>query len=121
MLVAPAFDTVDTDIVWFQNPLPLMAAMESDFVVQSNAPRPEEEAANGPLRINSGFYRVRATPIGIAAMQQVTRLTASCSVASDCTVLWLYSATCFLLLNSHAELIQIITSDAIAVGALAVI
>ena len=31
--------------------------MESDFVVQSNAPS-SEAAANGKLRINSGFYRI---------------------------------------------------------------
>ena len=37
-----------------------MAAMPSDFVVQSNAPYPEEQVANGPLRINSGNCHDRA-------------------------------------------------------------
>ena len=60
----------DTDIVWFQNPIPLMSAMESDFVVQSNAPSKEADA-NGALRINSGFYRVRSNPSTIAAMEQI--------------------------------------------------
>jgi hypothetical protein len=45
----------DPDIAWLQNPLPLLAAIESDFVVQSNAPS-TEEVSNGKLRINSGFY-----------------------------------------------------------------
>lgn len=58
----------DTDIAWFQNPLPLLASMESDFVVQSNAPSTEADA-NGPLRINSGFYRIRSTAIAIAALE----------------------------------------------------
>eukprot|EP00730_Choanoeca_flexa_P013016 TRINITY_DN4884_c0_g1_i1.p1 TRINITY_DN4884_c0_g1~~TRINITY_DN4884_c0_g1_i1.p1 ORF type:complete len:412 (+),score=79.74 TRINITY_DN4884_c0_g1_i1:3-1238(+) len=61
----------DTDIYWFRNPIPLLAQMESDFVVQSNAPFPEEQVANGPLRINSGFYRVRSTPTTIVAMEQI--------------------------------------------------
>lgn len=61
----------DSDIVWFQNPLPLLAAMPSDLVVQSNAPWPDEQAANGPLRINSGFYRARATPVTIAAFDAI--------------------------------------------------
>ena len=60
----------DTDIAWLQNPIPLMANMESDFVVQSNAPS-KEAVANGPLRINSGFYRVRSTPKTIVAMEQI--------------------------------------------------
>eukprot|EP00055_Hartaetosiga_balthica_P011981 m.56418 g.56418 ORF g.56418 m.56418 type:complete len:724 (-) comp7798_c0_seq3:3104-5275(-) len=61
----------DTDITWFKNPLPELLNMESDFVVQSNAPFPEEKAANGPLRINSGFYRVRSTPVTLAAMEEI--------------------------------------------------
>ncbi len=31
----------DTDISWFQNPIPILSALSSDFVVQSNAPWPE--------------------------------------------------------------------------------
>eukprot|EP00052_Salpingoeca_macrocollata_P017587 m.143482 g.143482 ORF g.143482 m.143482 type:complete len:775 (-) comp20434_c0_seq2:60-2384(-) len=61
----------DTDIVWLQNPIPALQAMPSDFVVQSNAPWPEEARANGPLRINSGFYRVRSTPVTVKAMQSI--------------------------------------------------
>ncbi len=61
----------DTDIIWFQNPIPYLNAMESDFVVQSNAPLPLEEESNGSLRINSGFYRVRSTPVAIAAMKDI--------------------------------------------------
>ncbi len=61
----------DTDIVWYRNPLPLLAAMPSDLVLQSNAPWPDETAANGPLRINSGFYRARATPLVIAAFEAI--------------------------------------------------
>eukprot|EP00053_Salpingoeca_punica_P009097 m.81418 g.81418 ORF g.81418 m.81418 type:complete len:764 (-) comp14876_c0_seq3:854-3145(-) len=61
----------DTDIVWFRDPMPLLSGMKSDFVVQSNAPWPQEQAANGPLRINSGFYRVRSTPGTIAAMESI--------------------------------------------------
>lgn len=58
----------DTDIAWLQNPLPMLAAMESDFVIQSNAPSSEVDA-NGPLRINSGFYRIRSSPIAIAGLE----------------------------------------------------
>eukprot|EP00056_Hartaetosiga_gracilis_P003090 m.59689 g.59689 ORF g.59689 m.59689 type:complete len:737 (-) comp11328_c0_seq1:26-2236(-) len=61
----------DTDITWFKNPLPDLLSMESDFVVQSNAPLPEEKDANGPLRINSGFYRVRSKPSTIVAMKEI--------------------------------------------------
>ena len=60
----------DTDIAWLKNPIPLMAAMQSDFVVQSNAPSTEADA-NGPLRINSGFYRVRSSRQTVAAMEQI--------------------------------------------------
>ena len=60
----------DTDIAWLQNPIPLMARMKSDFVVQSNAPSTEPDA-NGPLRINSGFYRVRSSPETVAAVEQI--------------------------------------------------
>eukprot|EP00045_Choanoeca_perplexa_P012107 m.130774 g.130774 ORF g.130774 m.130774 type:complete len:716 (+) comp15888_c0_seq4:182-2329(+) len=67
----------DTDIYWFRNPLPLLGSMSSDFVVQSNAPYPEEQVANGPLRINSGFYRVRSTPLTIVAMEQIVAHAAS--------------------------------------------
>jgi hypothetical protein len=45
--------------------------MKSDIVVQSNAPWPEELAANGPLRINSGFYRVRSNPKTILAFDAI--------------------------------------------------
>lgn len=31
----------------------------------------QEHAANGPLRINSGFYRLRSTPIAIEALEKV--------------------------------------------------
>ncbi len=50
--------------------------MTSDFVVQSNAPS-TEASANGPLRINSGFYRVRSTPLVIAAMEDIVGHAAS--------------------------------------------
>lgn len=60
----------DSDIVWFKSPISALAAAGPDFVVQSNAP-PDERAANGPLRINSGFYRVRSRPLATAAMEQV--------------------------------------------------
>ena len=73
----------DTDIVWFQNPLPLLAAMRSDFVVQSNAPWPDEEAANGPLRINSGFYRVRSTPTTVAAMESIVAHAATSTLTEQ--------------------------------------
>mmetsp|Transcript_21205 Transcript_21205/g.55302 ORF Transcript_21205/g.55302 Transcript_21205/m.55302 type:complete len:734 (+) Transcript_21205:388-2589(+) len=66
----------DTDIAWLQNPLPKLAAMESDFVVQSNAPA-TEAAANGPLRINSGFYRIRSSPIAIAGLEAVVHHAAN--------------------------------------------
>jgi len=61
----------DSDIVWYQNPIPLLHAMESDLVVQSNAPYPQELADNGPLRINSGFYRARSTPLTIDAFANI--------------------------------------------------
>eukprot|EP00043_Microstomoeca_roanoka_P014979 m.149237 g.149237 ORF g.149237 m.149237 type:complete len:754 (-) comp16155_c1_seq1:177-2438(-) len=73
----------DTDIVWFQNPIPKLAAMASDFAVQSNAPWPAEKVANGPLRINSGFYRVRSTPVTIAAMQQIVAHAASSTMTEQ--------------------------------------
>ena len=60
----------DTDIVLFADPFPEMAAMPSDFVVQSNAPS-DEAVANGPLRINSGFYRVRSNPVTVRAMEEI--------------------------------------------------
>eukprot|EP00040_Diaphanoeca_grandis_P002741 m.22583 g.22583 ORF g.22583 m.22583 type:complete len:761 (+) comp13861_c0_seq1:146-2428(+) len=62
----------DTDIIWFQDPFPLLAQMPSDFVVQSNAPSAEAEA-NGPLRINSGFYRVRSSPLTIAVYAMIVK------------------------------------------------
>ena len=62
----------DTDIVWFDNPIPLLRSMESDFVVQSNAPS-SEDAANGKLRINSGFYRIRSSPIAISALEAIVQ------------------------------------------------
>lgn len=61
----------DTDIVWLRDPLPALADMPSDFVVQSNAPWPEESAANGELRINSGFYRIRSNELTIAALETI--------------------------------------------------
>ncbi|EGD73448.1 hypothetical protein PTSG_05152 [Salpingoeca rosetta] len=73
----------DTDIVWFEDPIPKLMAMESDFVVQSNAPFPDERVANGPLRINSGFYRVRSTPVTIAAMQQIVAHAASSTMTEQ--------------------------------------
>ncbi len=73
----------DTDIVWYRNPLPLMAAMSSDLVVQSNAPWPDEPAANGPLRINSGFYRVRSTPLTIAAFEAIVNHARSSSMTEQ--------------------------------------
>jgi hypothetical protein len=56
----------DSDIVWLQNPLPLLSAMSSDIVVQSNAPWPEEQQSTGSLRINSGFYRVCVSVLACA-------------------------------------------------------
>eukprot|EP00049_Salpingoeca_infusionum_P015209 m.292234 g.292234 ORF g.292234 m.292234 type:complete len:734 (-) comp15837_c0_seq5:572-2773(-) len=73
----------DTDIVWFDNPLPKMQKMESDFVVQSNAPYPEEALPNGPLRINSGFYRVRSTPLTIDAMEKIVSHAAASSMTEQ--------------------------------------
>lgn len=61
----------DSDIIWYQNPIPLLHAMPSDLVVQSNAPWPQELADNGSLRINSGFYRVRSTPLTIDAFTNI--------------------------------------------------
>lgn len=44
----------DTDIVWFKNPIEDLRAQMADLTIQSNAP--DDEAANGKRRINSGFY-----------------------------------------------------------------
>eukprot|EP00041_Stephanoeca_diplocostata_P009918 m.156830 g.156830 ORF g.156830 m.156830 type:complete len:742 (+) comp17950_c0_seq8:272-2497(+) len=66
----------DTDIAWLRNPIPILEAMASDFVVQSNAPS-TEAVANGPLRINSGFYRIRSSPIAIAALEAIVVHAAS--------------------------------------------
>ena len=43
----------------------------TDIVVQSNAPLPEETAANGDMRINSGFYRVRSSSATISAFAAI--------------------------------------------------
>ena len=73
----------DTDIVWYRNPLPLLAEMPSDLVVQSNAPWPDEPSANGPLRINSGFYRVRSTPATLAAFEAIVGHARSSSMSEQ--------------------------------------
>lgn len=73
----------DSDIVWYQNPLPLLNAMSSDLVVQSNAPWPDEQAANGPLRINSGFYRARSTPLTLAAFEAIVAHARSSSLSEQ--------------------------------------
>ena len=82
-IVAKGYDVTwtDTDILWFHDPIPLLRALKSDFVVQSNAPFPEEAESNGPLRINSGFYRVRATTVTLAALNEIV----SHASASDST------------------------------------
>jgi hypothetical protein len=60
----------DTDIVYFKNPLPYLNAMESDFVIQSDATnrlisRPTT-IQNTNMNICSGFYRIRSKPATIA-------------------------------------------------------
>jgi len=72
----------DSDIVWFEDPFPLLQQMPSDFVVQSNAPS-TEQAENGPLRINSGFYRVRSTPLTIAAYSAIVQHAAETTLSEQ--------------------------------------
>lgn len=66
-------------------------------MVQSNAPFPEEPAANGPLRINSGlyharalpchvnvgFYRVRSNPATIFAMEEIVTHAATSTMTEQ--------------------------------------
>jgi hypothetical protein len=59
------------DIAFFKNPIPALQKLKHDFVIQSNAPWPKEQAANGTFRIRSGFYWVRSTPIVIEAMSEI--------------------------------------------------
>ena len=61
----------DVDIAFFKNPIPALQKLKHDFVIQSNAPWPKEQAANGAFRINSGFYRVRSNPIVIGATSEI--------------------------------------------------
>jgi hypothetical protein len=56
--------------------------MGPDLVVQSNAPS-NEPAANGPLRINSGFYRARATPVVVAAFEAIVAHAAASSLTEQ--------------------------------------
>lgn len=65
------YDTLwsDTDIVWFKNPIEDLQAQMVDLAIQSNAP--DDEAANGQRRINSGFYLARANERLINVFQEV--------------------------------------------------
>jgi hypothetical protein len=73
----------DTDIIWFKSPIEYLRNLKSDFVIQSNAPYPDEAASNGPLRINSGFYRVRSTPVTIAAMNEIVEHASKSSTSEQ--------------------------------------
>jgi hypothetical protein len=52
----------DTDIAYFKNPLPYLNAMESDFVIQTDA----KETSSPNSNLCSGFYRIRSRPVTIA-------------------------------------------------------
>ena len=45
----------DPDIVWFQNPLPMLQEMQADLAIQSDAAWPE--SPNDNFLLCSGFYR----------------------------------------------------------------
>ena len=55
----------DPDVVWFNDPIPTLLALKSDFVIQNDLPL-NVKRRKIPV-LNSGFYRVRATPVTIAA------------------------------------------------------
>ena len=83
--------------------------MESDFVVQSNAPSKEPDA-NGPLRINSGFYRVRSNPATIAAMEQIVMHAASSRLTEQPSFYMVLcgtkDGTCVILSDLHCDLLS---------------
>jgi hypothetical protein len=66
----------DTDIAYFKNPLPYLNAMESDFVIQTDA----KETSSPNSKLCSGFYRIRSRPVTISAYK-VSVVSSTCSSA----------------------------------------
>lgn len=71
----------DTDIVWFKNPLKNLHGLAVDLAIQSNAP--DDEAANGKRRINSGFYLARANGRLIEVFEDVIRYAAKSKMSEQ--------------------------------------
>jgi hypothetical protein len=65
----------DSDMLWFSDPRAnlkaLSTASNGALLVQSNEPN-HTSPANGPRRINSGFYYAAATPATITALEAIT-------------------------------------------------
>ncbi|CAI5524887.1 unnamed protein product [Closterium sp. Naga37s-1] len=63
----------DVDVVWFDNPLPLLWQYgEGVLAIQSNEPDPSLPP-NSIRRINSGFYLARPDPLTVAALTAVVK------------------------------------------------
>lgn len=64
----------DADVVFVENPIPLVKQYESDIVIQSDRSHSKEDA---PLNynINSGFYLARATARTVTALQAIIKYT----------------------------------------------
>lgn len=75
-LLKLGYDTLwtDTDIVWFRNPIAQLQALGADLAIQSNAP--DNEAANGKRRLNSGFYLARANARTITVFEDIISFAA---------------------------------------------
>lgn len=64
----------DVDVVWINNPIPLLLQHQSDFVIQSDRSHTNQDT---PLNynLNSGFYYARSSPRTIIALQAIIKFS----------------------------------------------